>query len=342
MKVQITLFALIFSQFSIFSQEKNIDALRMNDIKSFTKKLTGNDALNNNINFDIAKTEIKYNFDISSKKMLNTKLKIDGKIASTNNYSVVFNNNEWLPDININLNFITFIRTMTSFYEEDIYNHKTQFKDAAQLFWLWLNFKGGYSYATYSTYNNDLTLLNEDKFIEERISGLNLSTNLHYYFYPSRKNFKWLTFIGKLGLEYKVNDNNYSSLKSIKIKEIKNVTDAIGNTIEVTSETKNIKEGKIITENSISYNFKLETLFTINEKFYIGFSSFGKKKVTKNLKSTDIGFDISVPIKFKKDSNNASIIAKIIYSIPDFNNDLNNLSLKEKGVFGFSIELPLK
>ena len=272
---------------------------------------------------------------------------LDGKIASSNNYNPLVKKGEWLPDLGINFNYTKFIKTTTKFYTSDIDKlfsgniDKATIDEASQLFWFWINFKTGYNYSTLETYNGDLTLLNTDKFSEVNLNSFIIKSDINFFFYPSKMKAKWLSFNGKLGFEFKTNDDNYSSLKSINIREIETITDVNGNIIEVSSDEKTINQGEIKTDNTANIKYNMMALISPSKDFYIGLSAYGKHILTKELKSTDIGFGITIPITKKKGTDKTIVSFTLKYEIPDINNDLSNLTLKEKGTLGFSIGLPI-
>ena len=324
------------------------DSIRRAELNDFIGKIVGTntETPKTSFIFDITKSpELKLNIPLNNGVF--NQFYVDGKIASSNDYTPLIKKGEWLPDLGINFNFTKFITTTTKFYKSDI---KTLFKgdiangtinEASQLFWSWINFKAGYNYSTLETYNGDLTLLNKDKFSETNLHSFIIKSDVNFYFYPSKNKTRWLSFNGKLGFEFKTNDNNYTSLKSVNIREIETITDASGNIIEVSSDEKNIKQGKIITKNSSNINYNLMALISPSDNFYIGLSTYGKHKLIQELKSTDIGFGITIPITKKKGTDKTLASFTLKYEIPDINNKLSTLELKEKGKLGFSIGLPI-
>ena len=315
------------------------------DLRIFIDKIIGSqtEVPKASFIFDISKSpELKLNVPLN--KDLYNQFYIDSKVASSNDFTPLIKSGDWLPDVGINLNYTKFFSTITKYYTSEI-NEKYRGKvseasinDASQLIWTWLNVKVGYNYSTLETYNGDPTLLNKDKFDKNNLNSFLIKTDFNFFFYPSKKKLKFLSFNGKLGYEYKTNDNNYSSLKSINVRDIETITDTNGNTIEVSSDTKKIKRGILAIRNTSNINYNIMALISPSEKFYIGLSTYGKKILTKELEALDIGFGITVPIT-KNDKTLASLTLK--YEIPDINNKLSNFPLKEKGILGFSIGLPI-
>ena len=342
---------LIFGVFMTYAQEvddnKN-DSIKRAKFNDFIGKIVGTntETPKTNFVFDITKSpELKFNIPLN--KGVYNQFYFDGKIASSNDYTPLVKKGEWLPDLGINFNYTRFLTTTTKFYTSDINSlfekeiDNATIDEASQLFWSWINFKAGYNYSTLETYNGDLTLLNKDKFSEVNLNSFLFKSDLNFFFYPSKNKTKWLSFNGKLGFEFKTNDNNYSSLKSVNIREIETISDANGNTIEVSSDEKKVKKGIIKTKNTSSLNYNLMALISPTKDFYIGFSTYGKQTFTKELESTDIGFGITIPITKKKGTDKTLASFTLKYEIPDVNNNLSTLTLKEKGVLGFSIGLPI-
>ncbi len=325
--------------------EQKSDKGRTDDLKEFMTKVLGTktNVPKGGFVFDISKSpELLLNVPVIP-GMFN-QLYFDGKVASSNDFTPLVKNGAWLPDLEVNLNFNHFFLTTTKFYTDTIeakYKGKIEnasINDASQVLWLWLNTKAGYNYATLETYNNDLALLNKDKFSKENLNSFVAKTDLNLYFFPSRQYLKFFSIIGKAGFEYKTNDHNYSSLKSVNIKNFETITDSNGKTMEVSSDTKRVKEGKLIVKNTASINYNLMTLFSISKTFYIGLSTYGKQTLTKDLKSLDAGFGVTVPVT-KNEKDIASLTLK--YEIPDIKDNISNIPIKEKGILGFSIGVPI-
>ncbi|SPZ92138.1 Uncharacterised protein [Sphingobacterium multivorum] len=325
--------------------DQKSDKRRADDLKNFMTKVLGTktDVPKGGFIFDISKSpELLLNVPVIPGVF--NQLYFDGKVASSNDFTPLVKNGAWLPDLGVNLNFNQFFLTTTKFYVDSIkFNHggnveEASINEASQIVWLWLNTKAGYNYATLETYNNDLTLLNKDKFSKENLNSFVAKTDLNLYFFPSRRYLKFFSIMGKAGFEYKTNDHNYSSLKSVNIKNFETITDGSGKSMEVSSDTKRVKEGKLIVKNSASINYNLMTLFSISKTFYIGLSTYGKQTLTKDLKSLDAGFGVTVPVT-KNEKDIASLTLK--YEIPDIKDNISNIPVKDKGILGFSIGVPI-
>lgn len=342
---------LIFGIFISNAQEvddnKN-DSIKRAKFNNFIGKIVGTntETPKTNFVFDITKSpELKFNIPLNNG--VYNQFYFDGKVSSSNDYTPLIKKGEWLPDLGMNLNYTRFLTTNTKFYTSDIETlfkgdiNKATIDEASQLFWSWINFKAGYNYSTLETYNADLTLLNKDKFSEINLNSFEFKTDLNFFFYPSKSKVKWLSVNGKLGFEYKTNDNNYSSLKSVNIREMETITDANGNIIEVSSDEKKVKRGTIKTKNTSGLNYNFMALISTSKDFYIGFSTYGKKTFTTELKSTDMGFGITIPITKQKGTDKTLASFTLKYEIPDINDNLSNLTIKEKGTLGFSIGLPI-
>ncbi|PQJ21956.1 hypothetical protein [Tenacibaculum sp. SG-28] len=351
MKNKLLAVILFFGVLSLNAQEiddNQNDSIRRAKFNDFIGKIVGTntETPKSSFIFDITKSP-ELNFNIPLNKGVFNQFYIDGKIASSNDYTPLVKKGEWLPDLGININYTKFLTTTTKFYTSDINSRfngdidKATIDEASQLFWSWVNFKAGYNYSTLETYNGDLTLLNKDKFSEENLNSFVAKTDLNFFFYPSKSKIKWLSINGKVGFDFKTNDNNYSSLPSVNIREIETIIDANGNITEVSSDEKNVRQGTIKIKNSSSINYNLMALISPAKDFYIGLSTYGKQTLTKELKSTDIGFGLTIPITKKKGTDKTLASFTLKYDIPDLNNDLSNLDLKEKGTLGFSIGLPI-
>lgn len=343
---------LIFSGvFVINAQEINDnenDSIKRAKFNNFIGKIVGTntETPKTNFVFDITETpQLKFNIPLNNG--IFNQFYFDGKVASSNEYTPLVKKGDWLPNLGLNINYTKFLTTTTKFYTSDVntlFNGKIDsatIDEASQLFWSWINFKAGYNYSTLETYNGDLLLLNKDKLTEVNLNSFLLKADLNFFFYPSKTKSKWLSFNGKLGYEFKTNDNNYSSLKTVIIRGIETIIDGEGNIIEVSSEEKKVKKGILKTKNTSNLNYNLMALISPSKDFYIGFSTYGKQILTDELKSTDIGFGITIPISKKKGTDTTLASFTLKYDIPDVNNDLSNLTLKEKGTLGFAIGLPI-
>lgn len=347
----LTMLFLFFGAVSVNAQkidDNQNDSIRRAKFNDFIGKIVGTktETPKASFVFDLTNSP-ELNFNIPLNKGVFNQFYLDGKIASSNDYTPLIKKGEWLPDLGINFNYTRFLTTTTKFYISDIdgkFNgdiNNATIDEASQLFWSWINFKAGYNYSTLETYNGDLILLNEGKFSEVNLNSFIVKTDLNFFFYPSKAWARWLSINGKIGFDFKTNDNNYLSLKRVKIKEIETIIDADGNIIEVSSDEKNIRQGTIIIKNTSSFNYNFMALISPSKDFYIGLSTYGRQNITKELRSTDIGFGITIPITKKKGTDKTLASFTLKYEIPDIHNDLSNLDLKEKEVLGFSVGLPI-
>lgn len=343
------LLSLLFVVYSIAcaqtQQSEKSDQTRTDDLKKFMTKILGTkaDVPKGSFVFDVSKSP-ELNLNVPLVDRLFNQVYLDGKVASSNNFTPLVKKGAWLPDVGINMNFNHFLSTTTKFYTETInskYDGKIEnasINDASQIFWVWWNTKIGYNFSTLETFNNDITLLNKEKFNKQDLNSLIFKTDFNFYFFPSKRFLNFLSFNGKGGFEYKTNDNNYSSLKSVNIKDYEIITDLNGKIIEKAYDVKSIKEGNLIVKNSANLNYSFMTLFSITDSFYIGLSTYGKRNLTNELKSLDSGFGITIPIS-KNNKDVASFTLK--YEIPDINNEISNIAVKEKGILGFAIGVPI-
>jgi len=358
---------LIFS-ISAFSQtgseevSQTDEKKKREELENFIKKIIGTKTDNTNGSFVFDATnspEVKFNIPVYRPDDFN-QFYIDGKVASTNDYTPLIKKGTWQPDLGLNANFTYFICRSTRFYIDELLDGKlglydnasdksamlnqlaneSSITEASQIFWLWINAKAGYNYASLETFIDDPNMLNKDKFIDNDVNSFMLSGDLNFYFYPSKHYAKWFSMNGKLGYEFKSNDNNFNSLKTVKVYEEKTITDSSGNSIIVSTEEKKVKEGTVIIKNSSNINYNLMFLFSLKD-FYIGLSNYAKRKLTNDLESTDMGFGITVPITKKKDKTETAASITLKYEIPDISNEISDVALKDKGIFGFTIGLPL-
>lgn len=349
----LTTFLLISSLFSFGQEETSKD---MNKAREDYDKLIGK-VLNLNTN----NVQTSFIFDISNTPTLKLTLPayqsskqqlfFTGNISSTNNYTPVIKKGKWVPDASFSGTYSIFLKRTVKFKIDKFPLEKgnpellkkvineASVNEASQLNFIWLNINAGYNYSGYTFFSdiNNLTL--DNRIIQKNYSSTFFKTNLNWFFYPSKQYTKWLTLNGSLGYTYKTNDNNYNSLKQVNVKTTKTFIDSFGTVMEVVEDETTARMGKFIIANSSTFDYNVMALISPTDKFYIGFSFYGKTRTTQELTSTDIGFGISIPIQ--KDDNKTIANFTLKYDIPDISNQLNTLRLKEKGMLGFTVGLPL-
>lgn len=270
---------------------------------------------------------------------------VDGSISSTNDYTPIIKKGEWAPDASVNLSYTWFAIRTTKFYTSEYPTkelvNKAPISNASQLFWLWLTAKAGYNYSNYIFYNDSANIDLDKRTFEKDYDKAFFKLTGNFFFYPSKNKCKWLTITGNVGYQYLSNDNNYSSLKSVNVKTLKTYSDTLGNSVEVLMNETTAKQGvfKVSNASVIDYNFM--TLFSPTEKFFIGLSFYGKTRITKDLNSTDIGLGITIPIQKVNGDSKTLASFTLKYDIPDISNELSTMTLKEKGVLGFTIGIPI-
>jgi len=331
--------------------EDRDESIRRADYDRFIGKIL-------NLNSNAPQTN--FLFDISKSPSLKLSLPIytgnvhqwflDGNISSTNDYTPLIKKGEWAPDAALNLSYTFFVVRTTKFYESEVSTggkfdavklNNALISDASQLFWFWITVKGGYSYSNYIFYNDSANIALEKRTYDKDYNKSFLKLTGNFFFFPSKNYCKWLTISGNLGYQYLSNDNNYSSLKTVNVKTLKTFADTQGNSVEVVMDETSAKKGTFKVSNASVIDYNIITLFSPTEKFYFGLSFYGKTRITKDLKSTDIGFGITIPVqKINGDSKTAASFT-LKYDLPDVNDELSKLTLKEKGKLGFTIGVPI-
>jgi hypothetical protein len=331
--------------------EDRADSTRRADYDRFIGKIL-------NLNSNAPQTN--FLFDISKSPSLKLSLPIytgnvhqwflDGNISSTNDYTPLIKKGEWAPDASVNLSYTWFAVRSTKFYDREVSTNgiidpvklnNALISDASQLFWLWVTAKAGYNYSNYIFYNDSANIALDKRTFDKDYNKSFFKLTGNFFFYPSKDNCKWFTLSGNLGYQYLLNDNNYSSLKSVNVKTLKTFADTSGNSVEVLMDETTAKKGVFKVSNASVIDYNVMTLFSPTEKFYFGLSFYGKTRITKDLNSTDIGFGLTIPIqKVNGDSKTAASFT-LKYDIPDINNELSTLTLKEKGKLGFTIGIPI-
>lgn len=349
-KVTLTIGLLMVCLLTFGQAESNLtdraDSTRRADYDRFIGKIL-------NLNSNAPQTN--FLFDISKSPSLKLSLPIytgnvhqffmDGNISSTNDYTPLIKKGEWAPDASINLSYTWFAFRMTKFYTSEYPTtalvNSAPISRASQLFWLWFTAKVGYNYSNYIFYIDSANIALDKITFDKDYNRSFFKLTGNFYFFPSKNKCKWLTISGNLGYQYLSNDNNYASLKSVNVKTIKTFSGTTGNSVEVLIDETVAKKGVFKVSNTSVIDYNIMTLFSPSEKFYFGLSFYGKTRITKSLNSTDIGFGITIPIqKVNGDSKTAASFT-LKYDIPDINNELSTLTLKEKGKLGFTIGIPI-
>lgn len=325
--------------------EDRSEELRRADYDRFIGKVL-------NLNSNAPQTS--FLFDISKSPALKLSLPIytsnkhqvylDGNVSSTNDYTPLIKKGKWAPDASANLSYTLFAVRLTRFYTDEYPAEKVDeapISEASQLFWLWLTAKAGYNYSNYIFYNDSSNATQENITFEKAYNKSFFKITGNFFFYPSKQYCKWFTLTGNLGYQYLVNDNNYSSLKSVEVKSLKTIVDSLGNSVEILMDQTTARKGAFKVSDASLIDYNIMALFSPTQNFYFGLSFYGKTRITKELNSTDIGFGITVPVqKVNGDSKTAASFT-LKYDITDVSNELSSLTLKERGRLGFTIGVPV-
>lgn len=360
-KVNLTIALLTICLFSFGQTQSNLnDKNDPNKRADSTKRADYDRFIGKVLNLNSNAPQTSFLFDITKSPTLKLSLPIvtsnanqlflDGNISSTNDYTPLIKKGDWAPDASVNLSYTRFIFRATRFYTSEVSTNGSvdkqklndaKISDASQLIWFWITAKAGYNYSNYIFYNDSANISLDKRTFEKSYNKSFFKLSGNFFIYPSKNKCKWLTLSGNFGYQYLSNDNNYSSLKSVNVKTIKTYADTTGKSVEVVLDETTAKKGvfKVSNASVIDYNFM--TLFSPTDKFYFGLSFYGKTRITKDLSSTDIGFGLTIPIqKVNGDSKTAASFT-LKYDIPDINNQLSTLTLKEKGRLGFTIGVPI-
>ena len=216
--------------------------------------------------------------------------------------------------------------------------------DATRRFWVWLNAKGGYNFSSY-LFRLDADTRDIDKQISRKnYHNLFGQANIGFYFTPFQNGLPWLNVTGSAGFEYKQNDNNYAALNTVRIKTYEKVVQDDGTReAEVTSEETSAREGDFIVSNSANVNYNLTLLFAA-QKYAFGLNFFGKTRLSGRLKSTDLGFGVSFPVKRTKNDKPRTIANfNFNYQVIDVGGRLNpaHSRFSDKGLLGLTVAIPV-
>lgn len=340
--------------FFAFAQGPSEEQTRSNDQPGSIRRIAYDRFVGKVLNLNSDAPQTSFLFDISKSPSLKLSLPIitsdlhqlflDGDVSSTNDYTPIVKKGQWAPDASVNLSYTWFVLRMTNFYTRE-YNPQTiaaaPISDASQIFWLWITAKAGYNYSNYIFYNDTANAPLDKKTFEEDYDKSFLKLTGNFYCYPSKDHFKWLTIYGNVGYQYLSNDNNYGSLKSVNVKTTQIFTDTSGNNVEVILDETTAKKGIFKVSNASIIDYYTMVLFSPKKDFYFGLSIYGKTRITDSYNSTDLGLGITIPIQKMNGSGKTAASFTLKYDIPDVNNELSKLSLKEKGRLGFTIGVPI-
>ncbi len=354
MKKQILATLLLISSLFSFGQterSKDTDKSR-EDYDKFIGKV---------LNLNTNNVQTSFIFDISSSPTLKLTLPayqsskqqlfFTGNISSTNNYTPLVKKGKWVPDASISANYSIFLNSTVKFYTSEFPAlagaalqtaiNNASINNASQLNFVWINLNAGYNYSGYTFFSDDNSLTLDKRITQQNYNSTFFKANINWFFYPSKNKTKWLSLNGSFGYTYKTNDNNYNNLTQVNIKTTKTYTDASGAVMEVVEDETTARKGKFIITNSSAFDYNIMALVSPTDNFYIGLSFYGKTRTTQDLTSTDLGIGLSIPIQKAKDDKKTVANFTLKYDMPDVSNQLNNLSLKDKGKLGFTIGVPL-
>jgi hypothetical protein len=253
---------------------------------------------------------------------------VDAAVTSNNDFIPLFEKGKWATNASGNLSYTLFL---------------TRNDHAEKTNRTWLNAKGGYNFQSYLFF-----LDNGNTNVESQISRKNYNTlfgqlNLGFYLTPFSGSLSWLNINGNAGFEYRQKDNNYTSMQTVIVRSYNKITSTKSTeALEATSEETSAKQGTFVLANSTSFVYNL-TLLVNPEQFTFGLNFYGRTRLTEALKSTDIGFGISVPVQHMV-QNEKRVIANLSlnYEVPDIGSKLNkNARFSDKGLLGLTIAIPV-
>ena len=272
---------------------------------------------------------------------------IDGKVSSKNNYTPIISKGKWLPDADINLSYTFLFNRGIYFYTKELNGvdiNSMPLSKASSIIFGWLNFKAGYNYSELSFFNPNDTTSFKYRITEDKFGSVFFKGNANLYWYPSRDETPWLTIYTNIGYEYRTNDNNYSKMTEVDVKQSKIYQDSTNGNIDVIEELGKSRYGKFIIGTSHSIPFNLSFLISNKDKdFYVGLNFYVVQKFLNGISSTDLGSSISLPLQ-KKSKDGKTTIANFTLrgDIQDINNNLNaGTSVINKVRLGFTVGVPL-
>ncbi|MEO6148750.1 MAG: hypothetical protein ABIN95_00065 [Mucilaginibacter sp.] len=268
---------------------------------------------------------------------------LDAAVTSNNDFVPILERGKWAPSATAALSYTVFI-DRDSRYSEYAKLSSNSYVSADQMFWGWINAKGGYNFSSNLFYRNDNTVSVERQLSRKDYHNLFGQVNFGFYLAPFKHALSWLNFSGNAGFEYMQRDNNYASLQTVRIKSYDKITEANSTQeLEVTSEETSAKEGAFIVANSANVNYSLTFLINSEGKYIFGLNVFGKTRLTQALRSTDLGFGFNIPVRRKKNDQYKTIAnLGLNYEVVDVGSRLNkNVHFSDKGLLGLTVAIPV-
>ncbi|RYZ98552.1 MAG: hypothetical protein EOP47_19085 [Sphingobacteriaceae bacterium] len=268
---------------------------------------------------------------------------VEGSVTSNNDFVPLFERGKWAPNASAALSYTVFI-DRDSRYSEYAKLSSNSYVSADQIFWAWINAKGGYNLSSYLFYREDNTMAIDRQISRNNYKSLFGQVNFGFYLAPFKQSLSWLNISGNAGFEYMQHDNNYAALQTVRVKSYNKVAAVSGiQELEVTSEETSAKQGHFILANSANLNYSLTFLINSNGKYIFGLNAFGKTRLTQALRSTDLGFGVSVPVRRKKNDKYKTIANLALnYEVIDVGGKLNsNAHFSDKGLLGLTLAIPV-
>jgi hypothetical protein len=269
---------------------------------------------------------------------------IDAAVTSNNDFVPLFEKGKWATNASGNLSYTIFLNRTNKYSKlESGSIGKPAFTAPSQAFWVWLNTKGGYNFSSHLFFLDNGNAKIENQISRKSYNNLFGQVNLGFYSNPFDGKLSWLTFSGNIGFEYRQNDNNYASMETVVIRSYDKVTSSkTTEALEATSEETSAKKGVFVLANSSNFVYNL-TLLINPDKYAFGLNFYGRTRLTQQLKSTDVGFGVSVPIQ-KMVNNETRTLANLSlnYEVPDVGSQLNkNARFSDKGLLGLTVAIPV-
>jgi hypothetical protein len=267
---------------------------------------------------------------------------VEAAITSNNDFIPLFEKGKWGTNASGNLAYTLFLNRDTKYEASAVTN--AAYAKPSSVNWAWLTAKGGYNFQSYLFF-----LDNGNSNVESQISRKNYNSLFGqlsggFYLTPFKgTGMSWLNITGNVGFEYRQKDNNYATMQTVIIRSYDKITSTKSTeALEATSEETSAKKGLFILANTSSVIYNVT--FLINpDKYTFGLNFYGKTRLTESLKSTDIGFGVSVPVQ-RTVQNERRTLANLSlnYEVPDIAGKLNkNARFSDKGLLGLTVAIPV-
>lgn len=267
---------------------------------------------------------------------------VEAAVTSNNDFIPLFEKGKWATNASGNLAYTLFLNRDTKYDAATVSN--AAFAKPSSVTWAWLTAKGGYSFQSYLFFLDNGATKIENQISRKNFNNLFGQLSAGFYLTPFKGNsMSWLNITGNVGFEYRQKDDNYAAMQTVIVRSYDKITSTKSTeALEATSEETSAKKGVFVQANTTSAIYNVT--FLINpDKYTFGLNFYGKTRLTEQLKSTDIGFGVSIPVQRTVQNERRTLVnLSLNYEVPDIGNKLNkNARFSDKGLLGLTVAIPV-